>query len=347
MRDTLIKDTATRIFEDAANRQTSQDDLWSTLSDNGLTTAWAPDDLGGAGVTLLDGYDIVRVSGQFAADVPIAETLLSARLLALIGQSAPQGRWTVVPVRTPAVRPAIRDGDARETMTRFRAVPFAADCDMLLLAQSNGHLVGVPAAHLTTHPRTNDTGARRADVVCDCAQAQRLDTISMPESCGGFTRLALEGAIVRTVQMTGALETMLHMTVTYAQQREAFGRRIGKFQAVQQQLAVMAGEIAAAITASGSAAEAMASGLDANEELLLEVASAKVRVCEAADTAMAIAHQVHGAIGVTNDYALQRYSRALIGWREDFGAAAVWAESLGRVVAKRGGFGLWPFLTTR
>ena len=68
----------------------------------------------------------------------------------------------------------------------------------------------------------------------------------------------------------------------------------------------------------------------------MEVASAKVRVGEAAGAGAAIAHQLHGAIGFTAEHALQRYTRRLWSWRDDFGAESHWAEELGRAVAAAG-----------
>ena len=53
----------------------------------------------------------------------------------------------------------------------------------------------------------------------------------------------LMGAAVRSVQSAGALETILSLSVAYANERVAFERPIGKFQAVQQNLARLAGEI--------------------------------------------------------------------------------------------------------
>ena len=72
------------------------------------------------------------------------------------------------------------------------------------------------------------------------------------------TSLMLMGAAVRSVETAGALEAILDLTVRYANERVAFERPIAKFQAVQHNLARLAGEVAAAMTAAGSAADAIA-----------------------------------------------------------------------------------------
>jgi acyl-CoA dehydrogenase len=159
--------------------------------------------------------------------------------------------------------------------------------------------------------------------------------------------LLLMGAAARAMQMAGALEAILDLSVAYANDRVAFGRPIGKFQAVQQNLARLAGEVAAAIAAAGSAADAISAGTAFDEGVFLEAASAKIRVGEAAGEGAAIAHQVLGAIGFTREHVLHRYTRRLWAWRDDFGSESVWAVKLGNLVAGKGADALWPMLAAR
>jgi alkylation response protein AidB-like acyl-CoA dehydrogenase len=81
--------------------------------------------------------------------------------------------------------------------------------------------------------------------------------------------------------------------------------------------------------------------------VFLEVASAKIRVGEAAAAGAAIAHQVHGAIGFSQEPVLHRYTQRLWAWRDDFGSESVWAERLGQRVARNGAEALWPMLAAR
>ena len=93
----------------------------------------------------------------------------------------------------------------------------------------------------------------------------------------------------------------------------AFERRIGKFQAVPQNLARLAGEVAAALAATGSAADTLAQTDTFDDVVLLEAASAKIRSAEAASEGSAIAHQVFGAIGFTNEHVLHRFTLRMLG----------------------------------
>jgi len=116
---------------------------------------------------------------------------------------------------------------------------------------------------------------------------------------------------------------------------------------VQHSLARLAGEAAAALAAAGSAADAIESAPAFDEAVFLEVASAKIRVGEAAQSGAAIAHQVHGAMGFSREHVLHRYTQRLWSWRDDFGSEAAWALRLGAMVAAKGADALWPMLAAR
>src|SRR5690606_15040908 len=205
-----------------------------------------------------------------------------------------------------------------------------AEASLLVLVLHDQLLTFHPDDY-ATRPRRTDMGGERMDVAFDAARPE-----AMADFPGGGEALMRMGAVARACMMAGALETALKLTVDYTQEREAFGRRIGKFQALQQSLARFAGEVAAALTASGSAADTLATHSHAGEAAFLEVAAAKIRVGEAVEAGAAIAHQAHGAIGWTQEHTLQRFTRRIWGWRDDFGSEADWAVRLGGHVAAQG-----------
>ena len=135
--------------------------------------------------------------------------------------------------------------------------------------------------------------------------------------------------------------------MSYANERVAFERRIGKFQAVQQNLARLAGEVAAALAVSGSAADTLARADTFDEATFLEAASAKIRCAEAAAEGAAIAHQVFGAIGFTKEHVLHRFTLRMLSWRDDFGNESYWAAELGKHIARRGAEEFWPLVASR
>ena len=350
--DTLIRDTTTRIFADLADPQTLnaatstawKPPLWKALEEAGLTLAWVAEVHGGAGAGIRDGFEILRISGQYAAPVAIAETLLAGHFLDAVGLDCPSGPLTIAPMRLGDTLICAKDGTISGTA---RAVPYAADARaVVVIAERDDQQVIALMARsaLTITPRPTDMGGERADISFE--NVFPVELAPVPTAWHADTP-NLIGAAVRASQITGALETILELSVRYASERSAFGQPIAKFQAVQHNLARLAGEVAAALAASGSAADTLASAPNFDRSILLEVASAKIRAGEAATEGAAIAHQVHGAIGWTSEHILQRFTRRIWGWRDDFGAESHWAVMLGDMVTEAGPDALWPLLAAR
>ena len=149
-------------------------------------------------------------------------------------------------------------------------------------------------------------------------------------------------AFARTAQIAGALDAALALSVGYVNERQQFGRRLGKFQAVQQSLAGFACEAAAANCAAVGAAQALERG-DAG----FEIAAAKLRANRAVEVGTTVAHQVHGAIGFTQEYCLHPLTRRLWQWRSEYGNDAYWSKRLGTLVVDAGADAFWPGLTAR
>lgn len=355
--DNLIIDATRRILADFADPQVAATGapggwkaaLWPQLEAAGLTRAWLSEAQGGADVPVAAGFDILRLSGQFAGAAPLAETLLAGWTLARAGLELPDGPMTVGPLR-PHDRLTL---DAvGQVSGGLHAVPFGGGVDRLAglaLDEAGGaHVVLLDLAAGRVVPRRIALTTERVDIVFDAATPVSL--APAPKDFGPADFEAL-GAVIRVQQMAGALETALQLATAYAGERVAFGRPIGKFQAVQQNLARLGGEVAAALTAAASAADTLACRMDGGAvteaDLLLEIAAAKIRVGEAATEGAAIAHQVHGAIGFTSEYQLQRFTRQLWSWRDDFGSESAWALRLGRATAEAGADALWPALTRR
>jgi alkylation response protein AidB-like acyl-CoA dehydrogenase len=350
--DSIVAETAARIFGDVCNPGSvnrAPDEgwkapAWAALEEAGLPFAWVPESLGGAGAGLADGFAVLREAGRCAVALPVAETLLAGWLLAGAGVASPKGAMACGPVRE-GDRVVLAKGGT--VSGRLRAISFASEAKHIaLLVEREGGgeavaLVEAAAARMTD-------GTSIAGDALDTVELDRVRPVAVKDAPAGLDReaLMLMGATVRSVQMAGALEAILDLAVGYANERVAFERPIAKFQAVQHILARLAGEVAAAMAAAGSAADAIAtSGFDGGA--FLEAASAKIRVGEAAGEGAAIAHQVLGAIGFTKEHTLHRFTRRLWAWRDDFGNESLWAVKLGNLVAATGADGLWPMLAAR
>jgi acyl-CoA dehydrogenase len=350
--ESIVAETATRIFADLADPQSlnaAKDDrwvapLWQALSDAGLTLAWVPEDLGGAGAGIADGFQVLGVAGRFVAPIPLAETMLAGWLLSRAGIPCPPGCMTIAPAR-PGDTIAL---DAGGTVTgRARGVPFArAAAHFAVLAVGSK---GMSVALVPARDARIVEGRSLAGDPVDTVTFERAPPAAAAEAPGGLDAAALMfmGAAVRSAQTAGALETVLAMCVRYANERVAFERPIAKFQAVQHNLARLAGETAAAVAAAGSAADALANAQDFDDAVMLEALAAKIRCAEAAQEGAAIAHQVHGAIGFTKEHVLHRFTQRMLAWRDDFGNESHWAVELGRRVSAGGADAFWPLVASR
>jgi acyl-CoA dehydrogenase len=350
--DHIVAGVAARIFADFADPQTINRDkgdawkvpFWRALSDAGLPLAWVPEQLGGSGATLADGLAVLSVAGRFAVAMPLAETMMAGWLLARAGLKAPDGTMTIAPAR-PLDRIILgRDGILTG---RVCGVPFASDAQHIaVLAEGES---GTVVALVATKDCRIDQGKTPAGDASDVVTFDHVKPLRHAPAPAGFdqTALMLMGSVIRSVQSAGTLEAILSLSVAYANERVAFERPIGKFQAVQQNLARLAGEVAAALAVSGSAADTLAQHTAFDDATFLEAASAKIRCSEAATESAGIAHQVFGAIGFTQEHVLHRFTLRLLAWRDDFGNESYWAAELGKYVARLGADEFWPLVASR
>jgi alkylation response protein AidB-like acyl-CoA dehydrogenase len=112
-------------------------------------------------------------------------------------------------------------------------------------------------------------------------------------------------AVGKCCEMVGNIQRVLEMTVDYAKERKQFDRPIGSFQAIQHYCADMATDVDGARFSTYRAAWMLSEGLPCTKE----VAIAKAWIGEASQRVFALAHQIHGAIGVTIEHDLHYYTR--------------------------------------
>ena len=350
--DNIVAETAEKIFADLADGQTIiasktetwRAPLWSALTDAGLPLSWVPEDQDGSGASLAEGFSVLSAAGRHAVAVPLAETMLAGWLLAQGGIASPPDAMTIAPAAPKDKITLNADGTLSG---RARAVPFAkaAKHIAVLAIGSNGHSIAlVDAGACRIESGLNLSSDESDTVIFD--KVQPIAIKPTPESFNPLSPL-LMGIVMRSLQIAGALESMLDITVRYSNERVAFEKKISKFQAVQHNLARLAGETSAALAAASSAADAISNATIFDDAIFLEAASAKVRCAEAAEKGAAIAHQVHGAIGFTQEHILHRFTLRALAWRDDFGNESYWAVELGKLVASRGADDLWPLVASR
>jgi len=129
-------------------------------------------------------------------------------------------------------------------------------------------------------------------------------------------------AVGKCCEMVGNIQRVLEMTVDYAKERKQFDRPIGSFQAIQHYCADMATDVDSSRFSTYQAAWMLSEGLHCTKE----VAIAKAWIGEASQRVFALAHQIHGAIGVTTEHDLHYYTRRAKAAELAFGDADFYRE---------------------
>lgn len=312
--------------------------LWSTLDELGLVRLGLPEEAGGSGGELTDVATLLLAAGEAAAPVPLAETELAGWVLHEAGLTVPDGPLAVA-IADGDVR--ISDGSVSGSLRRVGWARHATRIVVLAAGEGSGAetVVSVDPDQCELTPGTNLAGEPRDDVVLGGAVE------SAPVAAGTGELLARRAALLRALLLAGACGRAVAQSVRYVGERVQFGRPIGKFQAVQQQLALAAAESAAARAAAAAGVQVVARGGFGGAQAGLAVASAKARSSQAAGTVARVAHQVHGAIGFTLEHELRLATTRLWSWREEDGSDAHWNALIGRQVLAEGSDGLWPLLT--
>lgn len=332
---TLLSELSTREVINEAEKGVWPKALWEAAYGAGMTLVAVPEAAGGVGGTVADLAAVARLCGYHAAPVPIVETAMAAYALASAGLEIPEGPLAMA-INAPEGQPLLDAGPSRVNGTA-RRVYWARDAKAVLFgAVGDGQS---RMALIVPDQLSIERGQSAAGEPCDAVTAK-----AVPVAAGrsGTTSVDLWrlGALMRTAQLAGAAERALHIAVDYARERKQFGRPIGKFQAVQQLLAELAGQSAATGAAAEMAAAAEEQGRDK-----MALAAAKTRASEAAGRISAMAHQTLGAMGFTYEHHLHQFTRRLWVWRDDYGSDAWWARRLGRAITQAGAPALWKSLT--
>jgi acyl-CoA dehydrogenase len=292
---------------------------WRRLTDAGVPWVSVPEELGGSGGDLADAYELLFLAGRHALPLPLAEAgPLGGWLLAAAGRTVPEGPVTV---------------------------PWGAAAELVVLVlpvDNQEHVVFVPGAGLATEPGRNVAAEPRDRIVLDGIMLPEQAVVPVP--AGTREELLRRGALCRAVLMAGALTRVAELTVEYAGIRQQFGRPIVRFQAVAQNLAQLAEHTERAKLGVLVSARMAA----AREHDVATVTRAKVLAGEAAQVVTTLAHQVHGAMGMTEEYPLGLSTQRLWSWTTEYGSAATWARRLGALAVGDGGAdgaALWPLVT--
>jgi acyl-CoA dehydrogenase len=303
--------------------------LWLSLESVELPRIGIPEAAGGAGGGLAEAIAVARTVGYFAVPAPLVETsMLAGRVLAESGFEARNGPLALLMGGVELTR----EGAGWRLDGATARVPWAGIASSLVVLV-DGRVAVFPRDEAVVTPGLNLGGEPRDDVALN---GIRLAADAVHDAPAGLDYEAVLhwGALARAAQIAGALERILEMTVQYSLDREQFGRPISRFQALQHGAATVAGDVAASLAAVQTAVE---------RPMPLDIAIAKLTASAAVGPATRFAHQVHGALGFTDEHPLYHYTTRLWAWRDEFGSEDEWAIRIGRQAASAG-IRVWELL---
>ncbi len=303
-----LREMADGLFADLRGQEC--DTIWPRLEAAGFGLLLLPQAGDGFGGDWGDLAAVMRLAGKHALSAPLGEHIIARRLLH-DARIAAEGIVT------------LDDGGP---------VPWGR-CGQAVTSAAQGLFLATG---------TSAKGASAAGEPRDRMAFAWSDAKSLAVSAN----LSALISFLRVCQTAGALDAVLELAIDHCRQREQFGRQLSKFQAVQQSIALLAME-AAAVNCAAQGAAAAIDRFGYGGEASFEIGAAKLRANTAIKVGSAIAQQVHGAIGFTQDYPLHELTRRMMGWRSEGGNDAFWSAHLGEQALRWGAAGLWDQLTWR
>jgi alkylation response protein AidB-like acyl-CoA dehydrogenase len=310
-----------RMLQDGLRRLLSDGGGWDALTEMGALAMLLPEDRGGFGGAGSDVMVVFEEMGRAASALPLLETgILGAGLLAAAGEAPPQdGTRIALAHQEPASRyelarvetRAERDGDGwRLTGRKALVVDAPRAARLLVTARHEGNAadphgialfeVDPAALDLRAYPLTG--GGEAADVALDATPARLL----LEDAHDALAQVHARATLAISAEALGLMEAVQALTVDYLRTRKQFGKPIGTFQALQHRMADMAIEVEQA----RSAVINLAGHVDGPERDL-HVAATKHLIGEVSRLVVEESIQMHGGIGVTEEYALGRLAKRL------------------------------------
>jgi acyl-CoA dehydrogenase len=345
--DNLLSTTLTRIFTEQtqvvpspASEGEFAEASWRALREAGMTSLGVAEAAGGSGGEVADACTLLRLAGRHGVALPLAEcSLLGGWLLERTNFQLPMGLLSV-PVARGADSLVIEWGRLRGRLTW---VPWgeAASTVVAVADSPEGERVVLIDPMTADIDRGHNMAGEPRDALTFNDVVLPGDRCSEPQE-NIRHELKLRGALSRSLLMAGAMEAVADLTVRYANERKQFGRSIAAFQAVGNRLAQLCAESESSSLAADVAAQRFA---EIGVAAAFEIAATKANISRAATVVASHAHQVHGAIGMTQEYPLHRFTTRLWGWRQEWGSERMWSESLGQMIDDLGAVQIWPRLT--
>jgi alkylation response protein AidB-like acyl-CoA dehydrogenase len=351
MMQTLARDFLSGEYTDKVLKAMVKDEkgytpeLWKKMAEMNLTGLSIPEQYGGIGdfldlivvleemgrvcflgpyfATLVLGASVIAEAGNEEQKQQYITGIAEGKIKATLAVSESKAKYDIDEIESSAVL----QGDSYVLNGRKLFVPDAKSADYIICAarvrdtenKQPGitlFIVDVNTPGVSIKPLPTVAGDKQCEVVFENIKVSAKDMLGEENEGWTYVERVLQRAnVARCAEMVGMAEQVLKLTLEYAKERTAFGHPIGAFQSLQHRCADMLVDIDGSKFATYQAAWKINQGLDAARE----TAIAKAFVSCACQRVMASAHQVHGAIGFTEDHILHYYTKRTRAYEFTFG----------------------------
>jgi acyl-CoA dehydrogenase len=352
--DDLLGQILGRAYEHAG--EDTDGALWPVLAEAGLTRVGIADDLGGSGGEQADAAAVVTRAAEAGLALPLAEALFPVACLArAAGTPVPPGIVTVAVLGAGSWTAA--PGGYRIQASGVTAAWGAQADELWALAPANSAQAGLARLHpgsWDARPGRNLAGEPRDEIGIDTI-VPNARALLLPASVLRDTRVM--GALARSCQLLGALRACVRLCHEYVLLRHQFGQPLSAHQVVRHAIAGLVEEAAAAEAAVAHAVGLLPEGSAGQDNAgqdrvsdpatVLAIAAAKAVTSRSAGRAARVAHQLHGAVGLTAEHPLHYYTTRLWAWQDEYGPASYWNGQIAGIVRDTYHGDLWTALTAQ
>jgi len=292
--------------------------LWRGLGELGAFSLRVPEDADGLGMGVIDAAVLMEEAGRTLASGPLAETLIAARLLALLGGDANRELLDQLVLGESVVSLALHDASIQPKQWiaggAVASAVIARDGDRIVLVK--------PAAQ-----EAEGNLASTAIAEIDLADGERSLLSDTPEGLKVFAQGVEEWKLLIAAALAGLSRQALKMAAEYACERKAFGQPIGQYQAISHPMADLVTDAHGGKYLTWKTIHDIAHGLpDAAPQV-------SMTAWWNADTAArAVAHALHtfGGYGLTTEYDIYLYNLRAKAWPLVYGDPKRLLEEAGR-----------------
>ena len=309
--------------------------VWDLLTGAGLTSIGVDEEHGGSGGSLGDLVTVVRALGSHGIGCPLIEVATARWILGPTGEGQPG--------ELPFFAAASFDGD--DGAIRVPRVPWARHADSLVTFLGD-RAVRIPIRDASVSVENgSDVSGDASDTLIVTSAATVVTVDEAPNRDAVFAR----HAVLQAAALVGATRGAYELTSEYVKTREQFGGPLVSIPAVAANLALIRTQVLLAeaaldnaLAAFGATDQATVAAADAAGAA---AAAARIVAAQAGSEAARLSHQLHGAMGVTKEYALRRLTTHLWAWRDAGVSQKAWSGLLGALGVEIGEPELWDRLT--